>query len=228
MSEGFNLDAPPGFRGLHPDLPIRMYLRHLPHWRQAGATYFVTFRLADSIPQRQLQALKRWRLAWERRHGEVQSEAEWKALAREITSKVERWLDHGYGQCELRLPPVAKLMQDSLWKFQDDRYFVSGFVVMPNHVHATLRPHENHELEEILKNMKGYVARLTNRLLGRSGTLWEEESYDRIVRDEEHLYRVVQYMGRNPARAGLPVSEWNRWIHPEWERLGWAFREVNG
>jgi hypothetical protein len=49
--EPFNLPDPPGFRGLDPNLPIRFYQRHLPHWRQVGATYFVTFRLADSIPQ---------------------------------------------------------------------------------------------------------------------------------------------------------------------------------
>ena len=43
-NDSFNLDAPPGFRGLHPDIPVTMYERHLPHWRQDGATYFVTFQ----------------------------------------------------------------------------------------------------------------------------------------------------------------------------------------
>ena len=55
------------------------------------------------------------------------------------------------------------------------------------------------------------------------GSLWQQESFDRIVRDEEHLWRVIQYIGRNPAKAGLPRTQWNRWIDPNWEALGWRF-----
>ena len=46
----FNLDPPPGFRGLDPHRPVKIYTRNLPHWRQAGASYFVTFHLADALP----------------------------------------------------------------------------------------------------------------------------------------------------------------------------------
>lgn len=226
MNETLNLAAPRNFRGLHPDLPIRIYHRHLPHWRQDGATYFVTFRLADSIPQQQLQALKRWRQIWERENPEPRSEVQWKTLAREITRRTEKWLDEGYGACELRQTEVAELMRDSLLKFQDDRYFISCFEVMPNHVHAVMKPLGDQELEVILKNMKGYISRMANRMLERSGTLWEEESYDRIIRDEEHLYQVVQYIGRNARMAGLPESEWHRWLHPDWQAAGWRFQQV--
>lgn len=81
MTDHFNLPASPGFRGLHPDLSVRMYHRHLPHWRQDGATYAVTFRLADSIPQEHVRDLKRWREIWERSHPQPRSEA---------------WLDEGH------------------------------------------------------------------------------------------------------------------------------------
>jgi hypothetical protein len=59
---------PPGFQGLHPDKPVRIYVRHLPHWRQDGATYFVTYRLHDSLPQAKLQELADYRREWERQH----------------------------------------------------------------------------------------------------------------------------------------------------------------
>ena len=55
--ETWNREAPPGFQGLHSDIPVTFYYRHLPHWRQDGATYFVTFRLADSLPQMKLREL---------------------------------------------------------------------------------------------------------------------------------------------------------------------------
>jgi putative transposase len=61
--------------------------------------------------------------------------------------------------------------------------------------------------------------------LKRKGELWQEESFDRIIRDEEHLWRCIQYIGNNPGRARLPTVEWRRWIRPEWKALGWRFEE---
>jgi hypothetical protein len=167
MTETFNLDAPPGFRGLHPDLPIRIYHRRLPHWRQDGATYAVTFRLADSLPQEQLQSLKRWRELWERSHPAPRCDADWDVM----------------------------------------------------------KPLEGFQLEDNLEGLKGFVSRKVNKHLSRTGALWEQESYDRIIRDEEHLYRVIQYIGRNPAKAGYSPDQWVRWIHPDWELAGWGFRD---
>ncbi|MBC8869529.1 MAG: transposase [Planctomycetes bacterium] len=223
--ENFNLPAPPGFRGLHPDLPIRTYRRHLPHWRQSGATYFVTFRLADSIPQQHLRALKRWRETWERSHPEPRSDKEWEAFAREITSRTEAWLDEGYGECVFRHRACSDEMSNSLLHFQGERYTVFCFTVMPNHVHLVMKPADGLELEKILDSAKGFVSRKVNAHLGRKGKLWEQESFDRIVRDEEHLFRVIQYIGRNPAKAHLPRDQWVRWIHPDWEKSGWRFHE---
>ena len=223
--EAFNLNAPAGFRGLHPDRPIRVYHRHLPHWRQDGETYFVTFRLADSIPQEQLRALKNWRAIWERSHRQPRSDEDWYELAREITRKTEAWMDEGYGECVFGNRELAAEMSQSLLHFQSERCSTSCFAVMPNHVHAVMKPFGGFELEEILGSMKRFVSRKGNVLLSRSGVLWEQESYDRIVRDEEHLFRVVQYIGRNPAKAGLPRVQWVRWIHPDWEQAGWGFRD---
>jgi REP element-mobilizing transposase RayT len=218
----FNKSGPPRFRGLHPDLPIGMYHRCLPHWRQDGATYAVTFRQSDSLPQVQLQALKRWRSLWEAQHPEPRQEEEWKRLAREITNQTERWMDEGYGSCVFRDKRFSQLMSDSLLHFQDQHHFTSCFVVMPNHVHVVIQP-ITHELEICLQGIKQYVALRVNRALGRNGPLWEEESYDRIVRDEEHLWNIVQYIGGNPKKAGLPSDQWVRWIHPDWKSAGWDF-----
>jgi len=172
----FNLSAPPGFRGLHPELPIRVYHRHLPHWRQQGATYFVTFRLADSIPQEQLRSLKRWREHWEQTHQEPRSEAAWRALAREITNRTEAYLDGGYGECVFREKRLAGEMAKSLRHFQDVRYQTSCLVVMPNHFHLIIRPLDGFELEELLQSSKGFVARKVNSHLKRKGQLGKANS----------------------------------------------------
>jgi putative transposase len=95
---------------------------------------------------------------------------------------------------------------------------------MPNHVHLVVRPFEGRELEEIVQSWKRFTAVVVNRHLERSGTLWQEESFDRIVRDEEHLWRVLQYIGRNPLLAGLDGGVCVPWIRPEWVELGWRFQ----
>lgn len=70
------------------------------------------------------------------------------------------------------------------------------------------------------------ISRIVNRELGRKGELWQQESFDRIIRDEEHLYNAIQYIGDNPLNVGLPESQWFRWVDPEWEALQWGFREA--
>lgn len=219
------LSPPPQFRGLHPELPIRSYQRHLPHWRQAGATYFVTFRLADALPQEKLEQLKRWREIWERTHPPPRSEQQWKELIKEITQRTEAWMDEGYGDCLLRTPAHAKLMADACVHFQGQRHFTGSYCVMPNHCHVVVKPFDGFELEDILDSWKGYVGFQINKLRGKHGAIWAEESYDRIIRDEEHLFRVVQYIGNNPRKANLPTSEWTRWVHPDWAACGWGFRD---
>ena len=225
--EAFNLNAPPGFRGVHPELPILIYKRRLPHWRQDGATYFVTFRLADAIPQEQLRALKHWRGIWERSHPQPRSEKDWEELAREITRKTEAWMDKGYGECVFRNRQLATELSQSLLHFQNDRCLTSCFTIMPNHVHAVIKPLDCFDLERILASVKRFVGRKINSLLSRTGVLWAQESYDRMIRDEEHLFRVIQYIGHNPARAGLPPAQWIRWIHPDWQHAGWGFRDTD-
>ena len=102
----FNLDPPPGFRGLDPDCPITIYTRNLPHWRQPGATYFVIFHLADALPLAKRNELASMQREWELRHGPPRSEAAWTEFAKTIFRTVERWMDAGHGDCWFRKPNV--------------------------------------------------------------------------------------------------------------------------
>lgn len=96
---------------------------------------------------------------------------------------------------------------------------------MPNHLHAVVRPTEGkkNSLERILGSWKQFSSARINEERGERGALWQEESFDRIIRDEEHLYRAIQYIGRNPEKAGLPPGACPLWIRPAWEQMGWRF-----
>lgn len=235
----WNLEPPPGFQGLREDLPLTVYYRHLPHWRQDGATYFVTFRLVDSLPQEKLRELDGIKREWLARHGmrparkgykldlrrESFSRGEWEEYTRIVVEKVERWLDRGMGECWLRNPELAAIVVDDLHYGDSDHYELGCYVAMPNHVHAIIRPLDPSEapLEAILHGCKRHSSRQINIKVDRTGALWQEESFDRIIRDEEHLWNCIQYIARNPRNAKLKDDEYRLWIRPDWEKRGWRF-----
>ena len=96
---------------------------------------------------------------------------------------------------------------------------------MPNHIHGVMRPlkWEEYPLEKLLKTIKQRSSGEINKIVGTKGPLWQDESFDRMIRDEEGLFRIVQYIGNNPSKAGLHIEACPRWISPEWEKSGWKF-----
>lgn len=223
----WNLPSVPGFEPLSSEKPITFYVRHLPHWRQVGATYFVTFRQVDSLSQEKLSELRELRQQWDLKHPLPQSELKWQQLAFETMRRAERWLDQGIGGCRLRDWVASKYVADALHYFDGGRYELGCYVVMPNHVHAIVRPFEgaSDSLERILKSWKGYCANRINQQFRLSGAFWQEESFDRIIRDEEHLYKAIQYIGANPLKAGLKIEAVRRWVRPAWADLGYGFED---
>lgn len=221
----FNLAPPPGFRGLDPHRPVKIYTRHLPHWRQADATYFVTFHLADALPAAKKHELVSMRREWEFQNPPPRSEAAWVEYGRTVFRQVERWMDAGHGACWFARPEYAAELRRAILHFHETRYEVGAFVIMANHCHLAIRPWEHRQLEEEIGAIKGVTAKFISQAEGRRGELWQQESYDRIIRDEEHLYRVVQYIGANPRRAGIARGGWDRWINPRWQSLGWGFHD---
>jgi putative DNA methylase len=102
------------------------------------------------------------------------------------------------------------------------RYQLHAAVVMPDHVHLLLTPMGDPQantfgLAEIMSGIKGASAHSVNRLLGRRGKVWQEESFDRVLRSDEPRRAAAEYICANPARAGLAVGEdsWP-WVWREW------------
>ncbi len=89
--------------------------------------------------------------------------------------------------------------------------------VMPDHVHIILKPNDGISFSRIMKGIKGVSARLVNKHRGKTGTVWLDESYDRIVRDQDEMDEKLRYMFENPIRAGLVE-------YPE-DYTGWYFQE---
>lgn len=167
--------------------------RHLPHFDADEWTQFITIRLGDSMPQ---ELLDRWR-----------AEAATDAAFRR---KIEKHLDNGYGASWLKRDDIAEMVQNAL-KFHDGKKFLLfAWVIMLNHLHFLIRPLPGEHMDSIMHSIKSYTAHEANKLLGRSGTFWQEESFDRYIRDARYFRATVRYIHMNPVKAGLCRSpeEW--------------------
>jgi len=187
----------------NPEAEIVRTHRHLPHWFQEGCTYFVTFRLADSLPQEKLNAWTTERDVWLKFHPKPWIDSTWEEYQDRFGERFEGWLDAGYGGCALAQPEVRAVIENCLKHFDGQRYDLGDYVIMPNHVHILLCPKDGYSLSEILKGMKGVSANQCNKLLGRTGTFWMDESFDHIVRNTIQLEKYQKYIWDNPAKAGL-------------------------
>jgi len=194
------------------DKPITKRRRKLPHWEQDGACYFVTWRLADALPQ---ELLKQWEFechAWMTHHPEPWSAADEAEYHERFSQAVDRHLDAGHGSCVLRDPAAAQIVADTLLFFEGQRSSMWAFVVMPNHVHALFSLLEGHELEKMMFTWKRFTSGKINEAAGRSGNLWQAEYFDRLIRHEAHFEGVLSYILENPAKAKLRKGDSLLWL----------------
>jgi len=196
------------FAPFDPEAPVGIYSRHLPHWRQEGCTYFVTFRLGDSIPQDKARQWEAELDDWHRRNPEPHSREQRADYHARFTERFHQWLDAGHGACWLRDPDRAAVVEQALRCFEGERYVLRGYVVMPNHVHVLVQPVQGHLLKDILHSWKSFTAHKLNEVLGRKGKVWQDESFDCIVRNPAQLEKYAVYIQQNPAKAGLSAGEY--------------------
>ena len=183
----------------------------LPHLTASGGTYAVTFRLADALPAPVWRAWKQERddlLQQAEENGQPLPETERTRLETLLSEKVSAYLDAGHGECWLQRPEIATLVEDALRHFEGERYRLDAWCVMPNHVHVIVQPLPGHGLPEIVHSWKSFTATAANRALGRSGTFWQREYHDRLIRDADEFTSQVAYVLENPRQAGLHDWPW--------------------
>jgi REP element-mobilizing transposase RayT len=195
-----------GFQGWHE----RGYL---PHRDEPELTQFVTFHLAGSFP-------KSLRSEWEQL-AEIEN-------SRELRERLEAYLDRGLGECYLRQPEIAKLVEDNFRQFgtccgsqsrapkQDNcgrpgspsnivRYELRAWCIMPNHVHVLFKVGAV-SMSEIVGAWKKHTGRLANKLLAKQGPFWAEDYFDTYMRDAEHERKTIHYIENNPTNAKLVLD----------------------
>ena len=98
---------------------------------------------------------------------------------------------------------LAKLMTIILYQYDQEKYILHAFVVMPDHAHIIIKPIFNNSLVKIMQNLKGASAYQINKYLNRSGKFWQSESFDHLIRDSIFLRDKWNYIRDNPVEARL-------------------------
>ncbi|MBM3499297.1 MAG: hypothetical protein FJX74_11580 [Armatimonadetes bacterium] len=108
---------------------------------------------------------------------------------------------------DLTRSDIGCLVVEALLFRDGAHYALYDYTVMPDHFHAILKPTVTDcttpYLYRIMQGVKSWLAREINRRAGRRGRLWQDESYDRIIRDEAEYQRCAQYILDNPRMEGL-------------------------
>jgi type I restriction enzyme R subunit/putative DNA methylase len=182
---------------------------YLPHCDFPNLVQFVTFRLEDSMP-----AARR---------------GEWEHLLKiepvvNRRLKLEEYLDRGVGECPFRDERVARLAEDALLHFHNDRYELLAWCVMPNHLHVLVDVRMT-PLSQIVQNWKVHIENQARKTLkperrapsrresnaeidwpGRCPALrlkWQREYWDTFMREAEQERKAIRYIENNPIKAGL-------------------------
>jgi putative transposase len=162
--------------------------RRLPHYHAVNQPIFLTWRLLGSLPE-----------------GRIFPAATTSGRA---FVAMDRLLDSAStGPLHLRRPEIAKMVVETIYYHDQTlkHYQLHNFVVMANHVHLLITPRV--PVSKLLQSLKRFTAREGNRILGVTGQpFWQDESYDRLVRDAIEFERIANYIETNPVSAGVAAA----------------------
>jgi type I restriction enzyme R subunit len=202
-----------------PKGELLIYEHCRPHWSQAGAVVFITFRTHDSIPREVIERWEREKQEWLQlrgrsngRHSSVVlptlSEKERADFQQSFDRCREEFLDSCHGRCLLRRPELARIVADSLLHFDGLRYRMGDFVVMPNHVHLLAVFPSAKEMKDQCDLWLHYTAFRIHQAIGEKGKFWQQEPFDHLVRSPEQYEYLRRYISENPVKARLRPGEY--------------------
>jgi len=192
------------------------FRRNLPHWQPIGAAFFITYRLAGTLPGIVIAKLKKEYenlRALPKKPG--YSDNEWSVVIdKKMFALWDKYLDEDRNMKWLSKPQISDIIRESIYYFAGKRYSLWAYVIMPNHVHILIQvdeawdknkkaEYEKGALSAILHSLRSYTAKEANKVLGRTGKFWQSEAYDYWARNNDELQRIIYYIENNPVKAGL-------------------------
>ena len=210
---------------------------YLPHFQQSGQAYFVTWCLKDAVPPK---ALLSYTQKLELLKSQIESFSSVRmedqtSQTRRVSPEIEKLKEEYYSVrkkylkayddlldternpiVNLSKPENTKALIQTLRFWEGKKLNNFAFTIMSNHIHWVFEVLEKDNggnpvfLQDLMQSIKRFSANQINRLENRKGSLWQKESFDTTIRNEQHLYNAIKYTLNNPIAAGL-VSDWKLW-----------------
>jgi REP element-mobilizing transposase RayT len=179
---------------------FKRWRNRLPHWEVEKGTYFITIRCHGSLPHAVQRRIKELKASLD----QIESRSvEFDELQRQIFMTAEKYLDRGEGFAPFKDAQCCQTFAAELESIAVG-WHVADWVIMPNHVHFVLLDNGSAiSLSQALRKFKGRSARACNLALGRSGSFWQRDWFDRWMRSESELARTRRYIANNPVKAEL-------------------------
>ena len=167
------------------------------HWEFPNGVYHVCFRLDDSVPQ---EVLLQW--AEEREGMKSPFNADEACVSMEerekrmrlFSEKVDAFLDAGHGECLLARKGVYEVMESVLRHDDGVKYVIHAIGIMSNHLHVVVQPLSGCSLKETVDQWKRVSAHRINKVLVRTGAVWRDDHYNRIIRDRDEYENQMRYV----------------------------------
>jgi REP element-mobilizing transposase RayT len=210
------------FQFFNPRQEFSIASKNLPHWAQAGTMAFITWRAADSLPVAVIKQFAGEKAILLKQFG-LDPNGDWKQQLAQLPAEVrgsfhwsifENWdrqLDLGAGACVLAETALSQIVADSLLHFDEDRYLLTDFVVMPNHVHVLAAFATENTMSKQITSWKRFTGGQINKSLANRGEFWQVEQFDHLVRSAEQFEHYRRYIADNPGKARLPSGSY-RWF----------------
>ena len=202
--------------------------RHLPHFYPPNSVYFVTPRLTGSLPRFRIDEIQEERHFVRTQNQKISKAAADASRYEQDLLRLDKILERGNQNCRwLSDPRIADLVAEAIRYRDGKEYDLIAYSVMPNHMHLVfgtgapdllelvgqidnLSNLSNKPVSKIMQSLKRHTAREANKVLGRRGTFWQDESYDHVIRNSDELERIILYVLHNPVKAGF-VKHWRDW-----------------
>ena len=210
-------------------LEKEFHKRNLPHYQPQNGVFFITARLDGSLPKIKIQQFIEERQEEEdkfRQSGlseeDIKEQIEF--IFDKYFKKFDALLDgNSEGPHHFKNPQIAEIWEDALAFFDGERYKLICSTIMSNHDHFIFFKLDR-SLSRMMHSLKSFTGLKANKILGKTGQrFWQEESYDRAIRDRQELQFRIHYVLNNPVEVGL-VEHWRDWeynyIHPDF--LSWV------
>ncbi len=207
------------------------YRRNLPHFHPKNGVFFITFRLANSLPAHVVRQLRQERdsklKTVDNNHSSQLHQREKYRIEKRHFGQFDELLDRALsGPRWLGIGEIAEIVTAKLHDMDGVAYKLIAYCIMSNHVHLLVDmagydqsanagvagSKKQYPVADFLSRLKGSTARMCNLVLQREGSFWHKESYDHCVRDSDELVRIIQYIQDNPVKAGL-AKDWQEWHH---------------